>query len=115
VVRQRIARAHAELKIMRYSSLRMLSGQTESDGSLQREALVYKLFWASWHRDLGELAIDVCGQQGQLLDAAPYELTRLQSLFRGVRSDTLYGGSNQIQRNIIAERGLGEPRVPRLR
>lgn len=115
VIRQRIARAHAELKIMRYNSLRMLSGQTESDGSLQREALIYKLFWASWHRDLGELAIDVCGQQGQLLDAAPYELTRLQSLFLFVRSDTLYGGSNQIQRNIIAERGLGMPREPRLR
>ncbi|MCP8689998.1 acyl-CoA dehydrogenase family protein [Marinobacterium sedimentorum] len=115
VIRQRIAQAHAELKIMRYNSLRMLSGQSESDGSLQREALIYKLFWSSWHRQLGELAIDVCGQQGQLLKAAPYELTRLQSLFLFVRSDTLYGGSNQIQRNIIAERGLGMPCEPRLR
>ncbi|UTW12276.1 acyl-CoA dehydrogenase family protein [Marinobacterium rhizophilum] len=114
VIRQRIAKAHAELKIMRYNSLRMLSGQNDSDGNLQREALIYKLFWSSWHRDLGELAIDVCGQQGQLLEAAPYELTRLQSLFLFVRSDTLYGGSNQIQRNIIAERGLGMPREPRL-
>ena len=112
-IRQRIAQAHAELKIMRYNSLRMLSGQTGSDGSLQREALIYKLFWSTWHRTLGELAIDVCGQQGQLLEAAPYELTRLQSLFLFVRSDTIYGGSNQIQRNIIAERGLEMPREPR--
>ncbi|MBV0934566.1 acyl-CoA dehydrogenase family protein [Marinobacterium weihaiense] len=115
VIRQRIAKAHAELKIMRYNSLRMLSGQSGSDGSLQREALIYKLFWATWHRSLGELAIDVCGQQGQLLEAAPYALNRLQSLFLYVRSDTIYGGSNQIQRNIIAERGLEMPREPRWR
>ncbi len=114
-IRQRIAQAHAELKIMRYNSLRMLSGQSGSDGSLQGEALIYKLFWSSWHRSLGELAIDVCGQQGQLLEAAPYELTRLQSLFLFVRSDTIYGGSNQIQRNIIAERGLEMPREPKWR
>jgi alkylation response protein AidB-like acyl-CoA dehydrogenase len=115
VIRQRIAKAHAELKIMRYNSLRMLSGQSGSDGSLQREGLIYKLFWSTWHRSLGELAIDVCGQMGQLLEAAPYELTRLQSLFLFVRSDTIYGGSNQIQRNIIAERGLEMPREPKWR
>ena len=115
VIRQRIAKAHAELKIMRYNSLRMLSGQSGSDGSLQREDLIYKLFWSTWHRSLGELAIDVCGQMGQLLEAAPYELTRLQSLFLFVRSDTIYGGSNQIQRNIIAERGLEMPREPKWR
>jgi alkylation response protein AidB-like acyl-CoA dehydrogenase len=115
MIRQRIAQAHAELKIMRYNSLRMLSGQSGSDGSLQGEALIYKLFWSTWHRSLGELAIDVCGQEGQLLEAAPYELTRLQSLFLFVRSDTIYGGSNQIQRNIIAERGLEMPREPKWR
>ncbi len=112
-IRQRIAQSHAELKIMRYNSLRMLSGQSGSDGSLQGEALIYKLFWSTWHRSLGELAIDICGQEGQLLAAAPYELTRLQSLFLFVRSDTIYGGSNQIQRNIIAERGLQMPREPK--
>ena len=113
VLRQRIAKAHAELKIMRYNAMRMLSGQGGSDGSLQREALIYKLYWAAWHRDLGELAMDVLGPEGQILEGAPYELSRLQSMFLFVRSDTLYGGSNQIQRNIIAERGLGMPKEPR--
>ena len=42
-----------------------------------------------------------------------YALTRLQRLFLFTRSDTIYGGSNQIQRNIIAERALGLPREPR--
>lgn len=112
-IRQRIARAHTELKIMRYNSMRMLSGQSGSDGSLQKEALIYKLFWASWHRSLGELAMDVLGPESQILDAAPYELSRLQSMYLFVRSDTIYGGTNEIQRNIIAERGLGMPKEPR--
>ncbi len=113
VIRQRIAKAHAELKIMRYNSLRMLSGQSGSDGSLQKEALIYKLYWASWHRELGELAMDVMGPESQILEAAPYHLSRLQALYLFVRSDTIYGGTNQIQRNIIAERGLGMPKEPR--
>jgi alkylation response protein AidB-like acyl-CoA dehydrogenase len=113
VIRQRIAKAHAELKIMRYNAMRMLSGQAGSDGALQKEALIYKLFWASWHRDLGELAMDVLGPESQILQAAPYELSRLQSMYLFVRSDTIYGGTNQIQRNIIAERGLGMPKEPR--
>ena len=112
VIRQRIADAHIGLKIMRYNSMRMLSGDA-GDGSLQKEALIYKLYWATWHRDLGELAMDVLGQQSQILDAAPYELNRLQSMYLFVRSDTIYGGTNQIQRNIIAERGLGMPREPK--
>jgi alkylation response protein AidB-like acyl-CoA dehydrogenase len=114
IIRQRIARAHAELKIMRYNSMRMLSGQSGSDGSLQKEALIYKLFWATWHRGLGELAMDVMGPECEILDDGPYELNRLQSMYLFVRSDTIYGGTNQIQRNIIAERGLGMPKEPRV-
>ncbi|MCB1677547.1 MAG: acyl-CoA dehydrogenase family protein [Halioglobus sp.] len=112
VIRQRIADAHIGLKIMRYNSLRMLSGS--EDGSLQQEALIYKLYWASWHRDLGELAMDVLGMQSEILEAPPYELSRLQSMYLFVRSDTIYGGTNEIQRNIIAERGLGMPREPKV-
>jgi alkylation response protein AidB-like acyl-CoA dehydrogenase len=112
VIRQRIAQAHIGLKIMRYNSMRMLSGG--EDGSLQKEALIYKLYWASWHRDLGELAMDVLGPEAEILESGPYNLTRLQSLYLFVRSDTIYGGTNQIQRNIIAERGLGMPKEPKV-
>ncbi|RLQ23676.1 acyl-CoA dehydrogenase [Seongchinamella sediminis] len=112
-IRQRIAGMHAELKIMRYNSMRMLSGQSSGDGSLQKEALIYKLFWATWHRELGELAMDVMGPECEILEGGPYELSRLQSMYLFVRSDTIYGGTNQIQRNIIAERGLGMPKEPK--
>lgn len=112
VIRQRIAKAHEGLKIMRYNSMRTLSGA--NDGSLQKEALMYKLYWATWHRDLGELAMDVLGAEAEILEGGPYELSRLQSMYLFVRSDTIYGGTNQIQRNIIAERGLGMPKEPKV-
>ncbi|AMO55492.1 acyl-CoA dehydrogenase [Endozoicomonas montiporae] len=110
-IRQRIADAWMGLKIMRYNSLRMLSGS--EDGSLQREAMIYKLYWASWHADLGKLAMDVLGPDSELLESGPYELTRLQSMYLFTRSDTIYGGTNEIQRNIIAERALGMPKEPK--
>lgn len=111
MIRQRLADAHIGLKIMRYNSMRMMSGG--EDGSLQKEAMIYKLYWASWHRNLGKLAMDVMGPEAELLSAEPYELSRLQSLFLFTRADTIYGGTNQIQRNLIAERALGMPREPR--
>lgn len=111
-IRQRIADAHIGLKIMRYNSMRMLSDT--GDGGLQKEALIYKLFWATWHRDLGELAMDVLGPEAEILESGPYTLTRLQAMYLFVRSDTIYGGTNEIQRNIIAERGLGMPKEPKI-
>jgi alkylation response protein AidB-like acyl-CoA dehydrogenase len=54
--------------------------------------------------------MDVLGPEGELLEGAPYELTPMQRLFLFSRADTIYAGSNEIQRNIIAERALGLPR-----
>ena len=111
VLRQRIAEAHTGLRLMRYNAMRMLSDA--SGGTLQKAALVYKLHWASWHRNLGALAMDVLGPEAEMLESGPYNLTRLQSMYLFTRSDTIYGGTNQIQRNIIAERGLGMPKEPK--
>ncbi len=109
IIRQRIADAWAGLRIMRLNALRMLT-QMEG-GALGREAMITKLYWATWHRDLGELAMDVLGEDGMLM--AGDDLHPLQRLFLWTRCDTIYAGSNQIQRNIIAERALGLPRGPR--
>ncbi len=57
--------------------------------------------------------MDVLGAESEIIDGAPYALNRLQSMYLFTRSDTIYGGTNQIQRNIIAERALGMPREPR--
>jgi len=111
LLRQRLAHAWMGLQIQRYNALRMLSRAEQPE--LAREAMITKLFWASWHRRLGKLAMDVLGPDAELADGAPYELTRLQRLFLFSRSDTIYAGSNQIQRNLIAERALGLPREAR--
>jgi alkylation response protein AidB-like acyl-CoA dehydrogenase len=110
-IRQRIAHAHTGLKLMRYSALRMLSNA--ASGQLSNEAYTYKIFWATWRKKLGVLAVDVLGPAGEIATAAPYEWDALPRLFLGSRADTIYGGTNQIQRNIIAERALGLPREPR--
>ncbi|MBW2244724.1 MAG: acyl-CoA dehydrogenase family protein [Deltaproteobacteria bacterium] len=110
IYRQRIADAWIGLEMQRYNALRTLSAK---DATTEPAGLVTKLFWATWHRKLGELAMDVLGDEGQILQAAPYELTPLQQMFLFTRSDTIYGGTNQVQRNQIAERALGLPREPR--
>jgi alkylation response protein AidB-like acyl-CoA dehydrogenase len=114
VLRQRIAHAWIGLKIMRINALRTLSVDTTELG---REASFAKLYWSNWHRDFGELAMEVLGAESELAlppaEHGPYELTTLQKSFLFARSDTIYAGTNQIQRNIIGERALGLPREPR--
>ena len=111
LIRQRIAKAEIGLQLMRYGALRMLSNSDHSkvDGA----ALTYKIQWASWRRSLGELGMDVLGQAAEVTDNPAYEWGMLPNLFLFSRSDTIYGGTNQIQRNMIAERALGMPREPR--
>lgn len=111
VMRQRIAQAWLELEIMRLNALRTLSH--DGDGGLSREGMINKLYWASWHQRLGELAMDVLGPEAEVAAGAPYALTALQRLFLFSRADTIYAGSNEIQRNIIGERALGLPPEPR--
>lgn len=111
VLRQRLTRAWIGLQLLRYNALRTLTAS--DDGRPGPEASVAKLAWATWHRQLGELAVDVLGPAGVVANRHPYDLTDDQRLFLFTRADTIYGGSNQIQRNIIGERVLGLPREPR--
>jgi alkylation response protein AidB-like acyl-CoA dehydrogenase len=111
LIRQRIAKAEIGLQLMRYGAMRMLSNTDHS--KIDGAALTYKIQWASWRRGLGELAMDIIGQSGEIADGDAYEWSVLPNLFLYSRSDTIYGGTNQIQRNLIAERGLGMPREPR--
>ncbi len=111
VTRQRLADAFIGLRLLRYNALRTLHSM--ADGEPGPEASISKLAWATWHRRLGELAMDVSGMQATLADGFPYDLSSLQRLFLFTRADTIYGGSNEIQRNIIGERALGLPREPK--
>ena len=110
-IRQRVAQAHIGLKLMRYSALRMLAAAEA--GRLANEAYTYKIFWATWRKKLGVLAADVLGPRGEIAAGAPYQWDLLPRVFLVSRADTIYSGTNQVQRNIIAERALGLPREPR--
>jgi alkylation response protein AidB-like acyl-CoA dehydrogenase len=100
-VRERLISAWIGLRLLRYNALRTLA----SEGEPGPEASVAKLAWATWHRSLGELAVDVQGPAGVAGGDAGAE-----ALFLFTRADTIYGGSNEVQRNVIAERSLGLPR-----
>jgi len=109
VMRQKLAQAWIELQLVRLNAVTNLEEGTTRPGL----AAINKLCWATWHRNAGELAMEVMGADAELCAEPPYKLTRFQSRFLFSRSDTIYGGTNEIQRNIIAEQGLGLPREPR--
>ena len=110
LIRQRIAKAWRGLQTMRASALRILSGA--DSGALSGAQFTYKIYWASWHRALGELAMDVLGQTGEVA-SSDYSFPDLPRMYLFSRADTIYSGTNQIQRNLIAERALGLPKEPR--
>ena len=105
LIRERLVRAWAGLQTMRSFALATM------DDELPGQDSVSKLLWANWHRDLGELAMAVKGRAG--LELAGGEFDEWQRLFLFSRADTIYGGSNEVQRNIIAERVLELPREAR--
>ncbi|NUP20814.1 MAG: acyl-CoA dehydrogenase [Streptomyces sp.] len=113
VVRERLVRQWAELRVMRWNALRTL-GRAGDAGAPSAA----KLLWGGWHQRLGELAMQVRGAVAGVgprdwAPSSPYELDALQHLFLFSRADTIYGGSDQVQRTIIAERVLGLPREPK--
>lgn len=119
-VRDELMRSYVELEIMGCNHLRTLTALAH-DGLPGPEQSIGKLQWASWHRRLGELAMLVRGPAAMAADDGAraagggigYRLDRWQRTFLFSRAHTIYGGSNQIQRNVIAERVLGLPRGPR--
>ncbi|MFJ4523063.1 acyl-CoA dehydrogenase family protein [Streptomyces sp. NPDC088810] len=113
VLRARLVRQWAELRVMRWNALRTLGGPAGPGAPS-----VAKLLWAAWHQRLGELAVEVRGAAAAVGPAdwspgSPYPLDPAQHLFLFSRADTIYGGSDQIQRTIIAERVLGLPAEPK--
>ncbi|GLZ31763.1 acyl-CoA dehydrogenase [Lentzea sp. NBRC 105346] len=101
VLRDRLTRSWIELHVMRSHALRTLG---EEPGP---EASVTKLFWSGWHRRLGELAMEVLGPESMVYEE---EMNEWQRLFLFSRAETIYGGSDEIQRGIIAHRILGLPK-----
>jgi alkylation response protein AidB-like acyl-CoA dehydrogenase len=110
----RLVKLQAKSLAMKYHSLRMLTSglRAESPGVA---GLTTKLNGCQLNHDLAELAIDSMGELGTLYDKSKYERAGGYWQFQYMFSLGLIigGGTAQIQKNIISERGLGMPREPR--
>jgi alkylation response protein AidB-like acyl-CoA dehydrogenase len=133
VVRQGLMKAYSKVQIMRVNGYRSLSAVVQGKKDLGVAALgaTNKMFWSEYHRDVLELYIDLQGVHGQVLQGGgdndemipgygvrqavrDYPVDVLQSLFFFSRSETIWGGTAEIQRNIVGERVLGLPKEPKV-
>ena len=105
VLYDRLVQAYVGLQALRHHALRTMGSPPDPAA-----ASVAKLLWAPWHQRLGELAIEAAGPGATVVPGPDYELSDAQRLFLFTRADTIYGGSNEIQRNIVANHLLGRVR-----
>ncbi|MQA15054.1 MAG: acyl-CoA dehydrogenase [Pseudonocardiaceae bacterium] len=110
VARQQLARCLAELECLRYHAMHVLT-QVEQGRDLGSEASLTKLQWSETFQDLWEVFDDIAGPEAVLAQPRPgLDLIPMQAQAFWSRSVTIWGGSSQVQRNIVAERLLGLPR-----
>ena len=96
---------------MRVTALRTI-GEVMAGRPPGAQAATSKLFASTQHQRLLELATEILAEDATVVGDG-YALAPLQRAFLLSRAETIYGGSSQIQRNIIGERILGLPREPR--
>jgi alkylation response protein AidB-like acyl-CoA dehydrogenase len=131
LVRQRLARAWTDVKIMQINGFRTLTDALNGTHHTARLAACNKMFWSESHRRTMELAMDILGMDAQVLNGDPegvemsggrstarrgradYPVDELQASFFFSRSETIWGGTAEIQRNIVGERVLGLPKEPK--
>jgi alkylation response protein AidB-like acyl-CoA dehydrogenase len=117
-IRQRLAWAYSQVEIMRFAGLRALA-QLAQGRRPGPEASINKLFWSEYHKKLGEIAMDIEATDALIRPAGDgnngYPTTAWQNVFLASRAGSIYSGTNEIQRNIIAERALGLPKEPRVK
>ncbi len=110
-VRQQVAQSAIEAHVFKATGLRNLTraAQGRVPGP---EASLSKLYWSEMDKRLQETAIAVEGMYGALAPDSPWavEEWRWQYGWMWAQAETIYAGSSEIQRNIIAERVLGLPR-----
>jgi alkylation response protein AidB-like acyl-CoA dehydrogenase len=132
VIRQRLATYYTKIQIIRINGLRTLTATYtgRKDPSIGALGATNKMMWSEMHKEAMELALDIFGPEAMLADAGPasgawpaalrgqgkggYKVSPMLSTFFFSRSETIWGGTSQIQRNIVGERVLGLPKEPRV-
>ena len=130
IIRQRLMCYYTKIQILRINGLRSLSATLTGSKDLGVMALgaTKKMFWSEMHKAAMELALDIHGPASMLVDVGAdagswpgtarekrrpgYPVSPMMSAFFFSRSETIWGGTSQIQRNIVGERVLGLPKEP---
>ena len=131
VIRQRLMEYYTKIQILKVNGLRNLTMAVTGKKDLGTIALgaTNKMFWSEMHKAAMELALDIHGADAMLVDSGPpsgswpgamrekrrdgYPVSGMMSAFFFSRSETIWGGTSQIQRNIVGERVLGLPKEPK--
>jgi alkylation response protein AidB-like acyl-CoA dehydrogenase len=130
-IRQRLMAYYTKIQILRINGLRTLSATVSGakDPGVVALGATNKMFWSEMHQAAMELALDIHGPAAMLVTTGPpdgswpgaqrdkrrsaYPVSPMMSAFFFSRSETIWGGTSQIQRNIVGERVLGLPKEPR--
>jgi alkylation response protein AidB-like acyl-CoA dehydrogenase len=121
-VRARIGGIYADLEVQRYAALRVLSA-LEKGESPGPASSITKLSYSEFEKRYQELALEILGPWGQLTDGLPHDFLEIDTssgeagswahAFLWSRAGTIYAGSSEIQKNVIADRVLQLPKEPR--
>jgi hypothetical protein len=111
-VREQLAWAYSQVETIRFTGLGLVAdlaaggtGRGAGNGSTS------KIRWSEYQRRMTEIAMDLLGPDA-LVVGEDYELGHWQEEFLVTRSHTIWGGTAEVQRNIVAERVLGLPKDP---
>jgi alkylation response protein AidB-like acyl-CoA dehydrogenase len=130
ITRDALVRAWEKIKIIEINGYRSLTDSLNDTHHTAMLGACNKMFWSEMHRDTMNLALDILGMDGQILSGtgdnegsvpgvqasrgrSDYPVSDLQAGFFFSRSETIWGGAAEIQRNIVSERALGLPKEPK--
>ncbi len=113
-VREKLGRLVVENEVMRANGLRTLADLAAGNPP-GPESSIEKIFWSEYHQRLTDTALDLLGPQGQLAARSPHARSEVDWAYQYLwsRAGTIYSGSSEIQRNIIAKRVLQMPSAKR--
>ncbi|HQR02767.1 MAG: acyl-CoA dehydrogenase family protein [Proteobacteria bacterium] len=109
-IRRRLARLGTEVEAATLLQRRVL--MAAASGAIPSvEAAKFKLYSSELGKRLADAALDILGPQALLRCEAPHAIAEghWEHLYRATPLDTIGGGTSEIQKNVIARRGLGLP------
>ena len=116
VYRDKLMGLQAKVMAFQSNSLRVLSAKVNSGQDVKMAGMIQKYYGTELRHELEGFAVDVMGEIGTLYEDSPHlrDKGSWQFLYMYYLGLIIGGGTSQIQKNIIAERGLGMPREPKV-